>query len=54
MGMESNFNEWINLADFLHANTYLSYFNSYWMGKVKYGCPFKSQDSKICYISSQK
>ena len=35
--------EWINLADFLRAHTYLGklkviYFNSYWVGMVKYGC----------------
>ena len=40
---DSNFNEWINLAEFLHANIYIfkkakSYFNSYWVGMVKYGC----------------
>ena len=36
------FNEWINLAELLHANTYLRklkviYFNSYWVDMVKYG-----------------
>ena len=38
---DSSFNEWINLAEFLHGNTYLrklSYFSSYWVGMVKYGC----------------
>ena len=24
MGMRLNFNKWINLAEFLHANTYLT------------------------------
>ena len=36
---DSNFNKWINLAEFLHANTYLrklSYFNNCWVGMVKY------------------
>ena len=40
MGMNSNFNKWINLADFLHVIIFKkakSYFNSYWMGMVKYG-----------------
>ena len=38
---DSNFNEWINLAEFLDVNTYFRklnviYFNSYWVGMVKY------------------
>ena len=38
---ESNFNEWINLAEFFDANIYQfkkakSYFNSYWVSFVKY------------------
>ena len=35
-------NEWMNLADSLHANYIFrkakSYCNSYWVGMVKYGC----------------
>ena len=42
-----NFNEWMNLADFLHANAYLR--------KLKVGqiwlCPLRSWDSIICCIS---
>ena len=55
---DSNFwmNEW-NLADFLKANIYIfrkvkSYFNSHWVGMIKYGCsPISLWDSIICYIS---
>ena len=36
---DSNFNKWINLAEFymlIHIQE--SYFNSYWVGMVKYWC----------------
>ena len=41
MGVRLNFNKWINLAEFLHANTYLRKLKVTLVivfGMVKYGC----------------
>ena len=35
---DSNFNEWINLAEFLHANTYLRKLKVTLIGMAKYEC----------------
>ena len=52
---DSNFNEWMNLAEFLHANTYLKklkvtliVIGGTWSNM---GVSFRSQDSIICCIS---
>ena len=48
--MSMGFHEWINVAEFLHVNLKVTLIinGQIWM------CPFRSQDSEICYTSTQK